>query len=87
MENNGQDIPQPVNLVEGTVVPDKPVTFDFPEAMRRIIDKKVVRKLEWPNEDYGLLQGGWLTIFTKGEFHKWLVNDGDLEGTDYVQVN
>ena len=82
---NGQQIPQPT-LVDETTVPNKPQAFDFPEAMRRIKDGGVIRKLEWKNEDYCFMKDGWLTIFRSGKFHSWLVNDGDLDGEDWVQV-
>lgn len=65
---------------------DPPVarTMDFPDATRKIIDGKSVKRVEWGNKDYCLLKDGWLTIFTKGEFHIWKVNDGDMEGNDWI---
>ncbi len=63
------------------------ITMSFPDAIREIIAGNKVKRLSWEAEnDYGLLKDGWLTIYTKGVFHSWLVNDGDLEGEDWVVV-
>lgn len=65
----------------------KAITMDFPSAIREITNGKKVRRVSWPTEsDHGLLKDGWLIIHTKGAYHKWLVNDGDLEGEDYIIV-
>ena len=63
------------------------ITMSFPDAMREIINGKKVRRLSWTTEsDHGLLHNGWLSIFTKGDYHTWSVNDGDLEGQDWIIV-
>lgn len=73
-----------------TPIPRKPgesLTMSFPEAIKQIINGKKVRRLDWASdEDHGLMKDGWLTIFTKGAFHSWLVNDGDMEAEDWVVV-
>ena len=61
-------------------------TMDFPDAMREIINGKKVTRVEWGNTDYGFLDGEWLSIFTKGAVHVWKVNDGDMEGRDWMVV-
>lgn len=69
---------------------DQQSTMSFPDAMRAVIDGKRVARIAWGNADYCLLKDGWLTVFHKktGEelprFHSWLVNDGDMEGTDWI---
>ena len=65
-------------------VQGKPMTMDFPDAIREIMAGKKVARVEWGNNDYGLLKGEWLTIFTKGKFSTWLVSQGDLEGQDWI---
>jgi hypothetical protein len=61
--------------------------FDFPEAMKQIIAGKKVTRLDWGgNGDYCLFKDNWLMIFTKGQFHRWLVNDGDLMGQDWITL-
>jgi len=63
----------------------KAVTMDFPDAIREIIKGKKVRRISWETQtDHGLLKDGWLTIHTKGAYHTWSVNDGDLEANDWV---
>lgn len=80
------------NVIEGetlTPIPRKPgesITMNFPDAIREIGNGKKVGRISWPGEDFGLLKDGWLTIFTKGAFHTWLVSDGDMEGNDWFVV-
>lgn len=71
----------PIPKVQG-----KAMTMDFPDAVREIIKGNKVARLSWANGDYGLLKDGWLTIFTKGAFHTWSVNDGDMESNDWIIV-
>ena len=66
--------------------PPAPMTMDFYDAIKAIMDLKIVRRLEWGNEDYCLLESGILKIFTKGKLHNWIINDGDVLGTDWVEV-
>lgn len=66
---------------------NKTVVMDFPEAMRKIIEGKKITRLLWDDsEEYCLFKDGWLSIHTRNNFHKWLVNDGDLMATDWVEV-
>jgi len=55
-------------------------------AKCKIIEGKKVARIVWGNKDYCLLKDGWLTIFTKDKLHTWSVNDGDMEGNDWVVV-
>jgi len=64
----------------------KAMTMDFPDAIKKIMEGKMIARVSWGNQDYCLLKDGWLTIYTKGEFHNWLINDGDLEGFDWIIV-
>ena len=68
------------------IIASKPLTMDFPDAIRQIMNGKKVARISWGNTDYGLLKDGWLTIFAKSAFHTWLVSDGDLEGQDWIIV-
>lgn len=69
---------------------DTPKTLSFPDAIRAVIEGKRIARVSWANADYGLLKGDWLMIFHKKEdeqianFHTWIINDGDLEGTDWI---
>jgi len=61
--------------------------LEFPKAMEAIIVGKKISRLSWGNKDiYGLLKNGLLMIHRDDEFYKWIVNDGDLMGTDWVVV-
>lgn len=63
------------------------ITMSFPDAMREVIKGKKVRRLEWPDEDHGVLKDGWLSIFTNGRYHVWKVSDGDMLDTqDWIVV-
>ena len=85
------------NVIEGEIKEEQPltpipreqgksITMDFPDAIREIGRNKKVRRMSWPEEDYGLLNDGWLSIYTKGKFHTWSVSDGDFEGQDWYVV-
>ncbi len=61
------------------------ITMSFPDAIREVIKGKKVRRMSWETQsDHCLLKDGWLSIHTKGQFHRWLVNDGDIEGFDWI---
>jgi len=78
-------VPQPAT----SPVIKKPETFDFPEAMRRVIEGKKITKLEWKNSgDYCLLKDTFLEIYTTkdSKFHAWTVSEGDLMGEDWILV-
>lgn len=63
----------------------KSVTMSFPDAMKEVIKGNRIRRLSWDEaSDHGLLKNSWLTIYTKGKFHRWLVSEGDMEGQDFV---
>lgn len=63
------------------------ITMSFPDAMREVINGKKVRRISWPTEsDHGLLRNGWLSIYTRGDYHTWSVSDGDMEGNDWIIV-
>ena len=62
------------------------ITMNFPDAMREVIAGKKVSRIEWGNDDYGFLKDEWLTIYTKGKFHTWLVSEGDLTAEDWYIV-
>jgi len=60
------------------------VTMSFYDALRKVSQGKTITRISWGNKDYCLMKDGWLTIYTKGDFHSWIVNDGDMEGNDWV---
>ena len=60
------------------------LTMDFPSAIREIKNGKKVRRMTWPESDYGVFDEGWLKVFTNKKLSRWLVNDGDMEAQDFV---
>lgn len=65
-----------------------PKFVSFPEAIRSVIDGKSITKEEWEDpEIYGKLQGGLLMFYRDGKWHKWILNDGDLLGEDWVVLD
>ncbi len=58
--------------------------LNFYDAIREVMQGKYITRKEWNNSDFCLLKDGLLTIWTKGEFHNWLINDGDINGTDWI---
>lgn len=81
--------PNPVAPVALTPVPKvtgKAMTMDFYDAVKEIMKGSRVARLVWQNGDYCVLKDSFLTIFTKGNFFDWSINDGDVEGQDWVKV-
>lgn len=64
----------------------EPVTMSFPDAIRKIMEGKSVTRISWGGTDHCLLKDDWLSIYTKGAFHTWSINDGDLFGEDWIVV-
>lgn len=66
-------------------------TMDIGDAIRCIARELKVTKLEWNNpREYAVLVGGKVCLHKVGkefEYYPWLLNDGDLLGTDYVIVH
>lgn len=63
-------------------------TYTFPDAIRELLTSKKITRLSWNDvEEFGVFQDDYLTIHTKGKYHQWVVNSGDLEATDWVVVN
>ena len=63
------------------------VLLSFPDAMKEVIKGNLITRVSWNDlKEYGLLADGWLTIHTKGAFHRWTVNDGDLLATDWKVI-
>ena len=61
------------------------VQMSFPNAMAAVIKGSLITRKAWNDiNEYGLLADGWLTIHTKGAFHRWTVNDGDLLAVDWI---
>lgn len=59
--------------------------MDFPDAMKEIMLGHTISRHSWEsNEEYCLMRNGILSIHTKGQFHSWLVSDGDMNGMDWV---
>jgi hypothetical protein len=62
-------------------------TLDFPAAMAEVIAGHKITKLEWGDpSQYGVLKDGLLMIRLTDGWHKWIVNDGDLLGTDWITI-
>lgn len=61
-------------------------TMSFFDAMRKIKDGDKVTRISWNNDDYCFLKDGWLSIFTAKDFHTWTINDGDMDGEDWILV-
>jgi len=64
----------------------KSMTMDFFDALKRISEGKMVSRVSWANKDHCLMKDGWLVIFTKDEYHTWSINDGDMDGQDWIIV-
>ena len=73
-------------------MPGARVTMDFPDALRKVMQGQRITKLEWQDRDaYGLMKDGVLKLHKGGDtddmFYAWIINDGDLLGTDWIALN
>lgn len=76
-----------VRPITPTNVKSEARTMSFPDAMQQVINGNKIRRISWGNlPDYCLLKDGWLSIWRNGAFHPWNVNDGDMEGQDWIVV-
>jgi len=67
---------------------EEKVTMTFPDAIRELTLGKNIARLSWsPAGSYGLLKDGFLMLWIDGQFKKWIVNDGDLMGDDWIVVH
>lgn len=73
-------------VMEDKVISGTPRTMNFIDAMKRIQAGEKVSRVSWGNTDYCLMKDGWLTVYRKNEFHTWLINDGDMDGQDWIIV-
>ena len=61
--------------------------MDFPSAISAVVNGARISKLEWNDpECFGMLRDGFLMLRRDGQWHQWIVNDGDLLGQDWVVV-
>jgi len=59
--------------------------MDFPTAIVALTNGAHITKLEWKDrESYGMLRDSFLMLHRDGQWHRWIVNDGDLLGQDWV---
>ena len=75
-------IPEPEKVREAEVV------MDFATALKEVLNGKKIHKLEWKDEGfYGFLNEEILSLHKPdGNNYQWIINKGDLEGTDYVVI-
>lgn len=68
-------------------LPKKQEEMDFGDAMRAVIEKKRIRKLEWPEGYYGFLNEGRLRLHKPdGKIFDWIPSEGDLNGDDFIVI-
>lgn len=64
------------------------MTMDFPTAIKMVTQGKKIHKLEWEDREYyGFLNSDILSLHKPdGKNYQWVLNDGDLNGNDWVMV-
>ena len=64
-----------------------PQTFSFYEILKSVTIGKKITKLEWNNKEiYGVLKDTLLQLHKDDGFHTWILNEGDLVGTDWITL-
>ncbi len=77
------------DVIEGEMLTPLPrkqgesITMDFIDAFRKLIEGKKIARISWEGDDYCLMKDYKVSIYTKGSFHDWIINDGDVEGSDW----
>lgn len=74
-----------------TPTKSKPITMDFPTALKEIAAGKKVACLSWHNGDYCWLNGEWLSIYRdenaeRPGVHRWAVSSHDIFAKDWVVI-
>ena len=78
----------PLPKVKDEIKKETTNTLDFPAAMKEIIVGKKITKQEWDNVNtYCMLHEGILKLYKENKPYQWIINDGDLLGTDWVVIN
>lgn len=62
------------------------LTMSFSEAIKKVIEGKKITRIAWGNEDFCLIRNEWLTVYTKKEFHTWIINEGDMFAEDWIII-
>ena len=63
------------------------VEMPFYDAVRCMMEGAKVTRVEWNDvNEYGCMKDGLLMIHTKGNDHKWIVQEGDWIAKDWVIV-
>jgi len=65
---------------------EKPEGLDFLTAFKELMGGKKIHKLEWKDKGfYGELKDGIVKLHKPtGNYHDWIISEGDLTGTDWV---
>ena len=63
--------------------------INFPEAISAIIAGKKVTKIEWRDKEFfSEIRDGLLKLHKPdGKYYEWIVNDGDMNGEDWIIIN
>lgn len=79
------------DVIEGEVLTPMPkrkqgesITMNFIDAFKKLIEGKKITRISWGGNDYCLMKDYKVTIFTKEKYHDWIINDGDVEGSDWI---
>lgn len=64
-------------------------TFSFAEVIPFLLEGKKIHKLEWEDKNiWGEITSTFLCLHkADGKYHSWILNDGDLAGTDWIVFN
>jgi DNA polymerase III sliding clamp (beta) subunit (PCNA family) len=60
----------------------------FSNIIKELLDGAKIHKLEWKDKEfYGFMKDGKLTLHKPdGKDYDWILNDGDLSGSDYIII-
>ena len=69
------------------VIKSEKVTMSFGEALIKATEGERFTKIEWEDTNvYGFIREGVLHLHKEDGDHKWIINDGDILGNDYILI-
>ena len=84
-----QQSPTPKVTDAEVVEVKKPETIGFCDALEEVVNGKKIHKLEWQDKEfYGYIKDGLLMLHKPdGKDYQWVLNDGDITGTDWIIID
>jgi len=69
------------------IIKKEKIEMSFYEALKKLVEGSKITRLDWNNESiYGFLFNGEVCIHNEDGDHRWIINDGDVLATDWIEL-